>query len=70
MDPKKDPLPSSPAPVRKPLGGPLGAKRIGFQAGWAKCEKRPGVYDWAWLDEPFTSPPPLAEPVQGVLTFS
>jgi IS4 transposase len=25
---------------------------------------------WAWLDEPFTSPPPLAEPVQGALTFS
>jgi IS4 transposase len=25
---------------------------------------------WAWLDEPFTSPPPLAEPVQGALAFS
>lgn len=25
---------------------------------------------WAWLDEPFTSPPPLAEPVQGALAFA
>ena len=24
---------------------------------------------WAWLDAPFTSPPPLAEPVQGALAF-
>src|SRR5438128_12391366 len=24
---------------------------------------------WSWLDEPFTSPPPLADPVQGALTF-
>lgn len=31
--------------------GPLGAKKIRFQAGWAKCEKQRGVYDWAWLDE-------------------
>ncbi|MCX7044800.1 MAG: hypothetical protein NTX50_04830 [Candidatus Sumerlaeota bacterium] len=31
--------------------GPLGAKGIRVQAGWAKCEKKPGVYDWAWLDE-------------------
>jgi len=30
--------------------GPLGAKAIRLQAGWAKCEKKPGVYDWAWLD--------------------
>jgi hypothetical protein len=30
--------------------GPLGAKAIRFQAGWAKCETKPGVYDWAWLD--------------------
>ena len=30
--------------------GPLGAKGIRLQAGWAKCEKTPGVYDWAWLD--------------------
>jgi len=25
---------------------------------------------WTWLDEPFTGPPPLAEPVQGALAFS
>ncbi|MCX7010197.1 MAG: hypothetical protein NTY53_23655 [Kiritimatiellaeota bacterium] len=31
--------------------GPLGAKHIRLQAGWAKCEKKPDVYDWAWLDE-------------------
>lgn len=31
--------------------GPLGIKRIRQQAGWAKCEKVVGVYDWAWLDE-------------------
>ena len=31
--------------------GPLGTKHIRLQAGWAKCEKKPGVYDWAWLDE-------------------
>jgi hypothetical protein len=30
--------------------GPLGAKGIRLQTGWAKCEKKPGVYDWAWLD--------------------
>ncbi|MEM1061738.1 MAG: hypothetical protein AAF532_10505 [Planctomycetota bacterium] len=30
--------------------GPLGAKRIRLQAGWAKCERTPGVYDFAWLD--------------------
>ena len=24
---------------------------------------------WAWLDAPFTGPPPLAEPVQGALAF-
>jgi IS4 transposase len=24
---------------------------------------------WAWLDEPFTGPPPLSEPVQGTLAF-
>ena len=30
--------------------GPLGAKGIRLQAGWAKCEKAPGTYDWAWLD--------------------
>jgi lysophospholipase L1-like esterase len=31
--------------------GPLGIKRIRQQAGWFKCEKVVGVYDWAWLDE-------------------
>jgi len=31
---------------------PLGIKRIRLQGGWARCEKRKGVYDFAWLDEP------------------
>ena len=31
--------------------GPLGAKGIRLQCGWAKCETKPGVYDFAWLDE-------------------
>lgn len=31
--------------------GPLGAKAIRVQAGWAKCERQPGVYAWEWLDE-------------------
>lgn len=30
--------------------GELGAKRVRLQAGWAKCERVPGQYDWAWLD--------------------
>lgn len=30
--------------------GPLGAKGLRVQAGWAKCEKQPGVYNWEWLD--------------------
>lgn len=30
--------------------GPLGAKRIRLQGGWAKCEKVKGIYDFAWLD--------------------
>lgn len=30
---------------------PLGIKKIRLQAGWAKCERVPGVYDWQWLDE-------------------
>lgn len=30
--------------------GPLGAKAIRLQAGWAKCEQQRGRYDWAWLD--------------------
>lgn len=31
--------------------GPLGAKRIRLQGGWARCEKVKGQYDFAWLDE-------------------
>lgn len=31
--------------------GPLGAKAIRLQAGWAKCEREPGVYAWQWLDD-------------------
>jgi hypothetical protein len=30
---------------------PLGVKKMRIQAGWAKCEKLQGVYDWKWLDE-------------------
>ena len=30
--------------------GPLGAKAARLQAGWAKCEKVRGRYDFAWLD--------------------
>jgi hypothetical protein len=30
--------------------GPLGAKRARLQSGWAKTEKEPGKYDWAWMD--------------------
>ncbi len=30
--------------------GPLGAKHIRLQGGWAKCEKEKGVYDFIWLD--------------------
>ena len=29
---------------------PLGIARIRIHAGWAKCETRPGTYDFAWLD--------------------
>ena len=29
---------------------PLGIKTIRLQGGWAKTEKRKGVYDFAWLD--------------------
>ena len=29
---------------------PLGIKTIRLQAGWAKCEKEKGRYDFAWLD--------------------
>ena len=29
---------------------PLGIKTVRLQAGWAKCEPRPGAFDFAWLD--------------------
>lgn len=29
---------------------PLGIRKIRLQAGWAKTEKKPGEYDFAWLD--------------------
>ena len=29
---------------------PLGIKKIRLQAGWAKCEKEKGKYDFSWLD--------------------
>ena len=29
---------------------PLGMRYIRLQAGWAKTEQKPGVYDFAWLD--------------------
>jgi len=31
--------------------GPLGVKKARIQGGWAKTEKRKGVYDFTWLDE-------------------
>lgn len=31
--------------------GPLGVKKARIQSGWAKTEKTPGQYDWAWMDE-------------------
>lgn len=31
--------------------GPLGAKRIRLQGGWARCEQVKGVYDFEWLDK-------------------
>ncbi len=30
--------------------GPLGAKQVRLQAGWAKCEPEKGVYRFEWLD--------------------
>lgn len=30
---------------------PLGIARVRQQAGWARCEKDPGMYDFAWLDQ-------------------
>ena len=32
--------------------GPLGAKHGRLFSGWAKTEKKKGVYDFAWLDRP------------------
>lgn len=29
---------------------PLGIKYLRFQGGWAKTEKKRGIYDWAWMD--------------------
>ena len=29
---------------------PLGLRKIRLQAGWAKCERVRGNYDFAWLD--------------------
>lgn len=29
---------------------PLGLRKLRFQAGWAKCERERGRYDFAWLD--------------------
>jgi len=37
--------------VYKDYVGELGAKYGRIQSGWAKCEKKKGVYDFAWLDE-------------------
>ncbi|WP_460906560.1 GH39 family glycosyl hydrolase [Spirosoma areae] len=37
--------------VYKAYLAPLGVKKIRLQAGWAKCEKVKGVYNWTWLDE-------------------
>lgn len=31
--------------------GPLGAKKARIQSGWAKTEKKQGVFDWDWMDE-------------------
>lgn len=30
---------------------PLGIRRIRQQAGWSRCEKDKGMYDFAWLDQ-------------------
>jgi len=30
---------------------PLGIRRIRLQGGWARTEKDPGIYDFAWLDQ-------------------
>ena len=48
--------------------GPLGAKNVRLQAGWAKCEKVKGVYDFAWLDAIVDDA--IAQGVQPWLEFS
>lgn len=30
---------------------PLGIKTVRLQAGWAKCEPKPGVFNFGWLDK-------------------
>jgi polysaccharide biosynthesis protein PslG len=39
-----------PAPVI-PLLGEAGVKHVRLQTGWVKCERKPGLYDFAWLDD-------------------
>lgn len=34
-----------------PVLDALGVKWARVQTGWARCEKQPGVYDFAWLDD-------------------
>lgn len=48
--------------------GPLGAKSVRLQAGWAKCEKKPGVYNFEWLDVVVNDA--LVQGVQPWLEFS
>ena len=36
--------------VYKDYVGELGVKSARLQSGWAKCEKKKGVYNFAWLD--------------------
>ncbi|MBO7510516.1 MAG: hypothetical protein J6T35_04960, partial [Bacteroidales bacterium] len=35
----------------RPYVSPLGIARVRQQAGWARCEKDPGMYDFAFLDQ-------------------
>ena len=37
--------------VYKDYVGELGVKHGRLQSGWAKCEKKKGVYEFGWLDE-------------------
>lgn len=48
--------------------GALGAKRVRLQAGWARCERSPGTYDFSWLDEAVDGA--LAQGVQPWLELS